>query len=69
MKAGVADSNRSEAPAPLRDRPGFGGAGITEAFSAGTAVVLGVVGLELLPAFMAFLRFLEEGFHLSGIEK
>lgn len=67
MEAGVTHANRSEAPAPLRHRPGFGGAGITEAFSAGTTVVLGVVGLELLAAFMAFLQFLEEHFHLTSI--
>lgn len=68
VEAGVAHSNGSEAPAPLRHRPRFGGAGITETFSAGTTVVLGVVGLELLAAFMAFLQFLEEHCHLTGME-
>lgn len=69
MEAGVAHSNRGQAPAPLRHRPGFGGAGVAEAFSAGTTVVLGVVGLELLAAFMAFLQVLEKHFHLTGMQK
>lgn len=52
----IADSHRREAPAPLGDRPGFGGAGVAEALAARTAVVLGVVGLKFLSTFMAFLR-------------
>lgn len=71
METGVADSDRCEAPAPLRDRPGFRGAGITEALSTGTTVVLGVVGLELSPTFMTFLRhteFLEIRFHFTTME-
>lgn len=65
VEAGVTHSYRSEAPPPLRHRPGFGGAGITETFSAGTTVVLGVVGLELLAAFVAFLQFFKRAFSLN----
>lgn len=71
VETGVADTDRCEAPAPLRDRPGFCGAGITEALSAGTTVVLGVIGLELFPAFVTFLQhteLLEIRFHFAMVE-
>lgn len=57
METHVADSDRGETPAPLGDRAGLGGAGVTEAVSAGSAVVLGVVGPELVSTFMAILRW------------
>ena len=56
VEARIADSDWIKAPAPLWDRPGFGGAGVTEALSTGATVVLGVVGLEFFTAFMAFLQ-------------
>ena len=56
VETGVADPHRCEAPASLWDGPGFWGAGVAEALPAGTAVVLGVVGLELFCTFMAFLH-------------
>lgn len=55
METLVTDSDRLQAPPPLGDRPAFRGAGVAETFSTGAAVMLGVVGLELLPTFMAFL--------------
>lgn len=58
----VTDSDGIEAPAPLWDRPGFGGAGIAETFSAGATVVLGVIGLEFLAAFMTFLWQVDKTF-------
>lgn len=59
METGVTDPDRCQAPSPLRDRPGFWGAGITEALPTSTTVVLGVVGLELFPTFMTFLLHTE----------
>ena len=56
VEAGITDPHRGQAPAPLRDRSGLGGAGVTEALPAGPAVVLGVVGLELLRARVACLH-------------
>lgn len=71
VETGVADSDRCKAPTPLRDRPGFCGAGITEALSTGTTVVLGVIGLELFPTFVTFLQhteLLEISFHFAMLE-
>lgn len=56
METRVAHSDRREAPAPLGDRTGFGGAGVTETLSTGPAVVLGVVGLKVFLAFMTLLQ-------------
>lgn len=56
MKTSIADPDRREPPAPLRDRPGFGRAGVTETLSAGAAVVLGVIRLKLLPTFVTILE-------------
>ena len=56
MEAGITDPDGGQAPAPLRDRTGLGGAGVAEAFPTRTAVVLVVVLLEHLPARVAFLH-------------
>lgn len=58
VEAGIADPNGGETPAPLWDWPGLWGAGITESLSAGTTVVLGVIGLKLFPTFMTLLQSL-----------
>lgn len=64
VEASVTDSYGCQAPAPLRDRPCFGGAWITEALSTCTTVVLGVIGLELFTTFMAFLKHTDYSFKM-----
>lgn len=56
MEAGVTDPDGGQAPAPLWDRTGLGGAGVAEALPTGTAVVLIVILLEHLAARVAFLH-------------
>lgn len=65
VEASVTDPYGCQAPAPLRDRPCFRGAGITEALPTCTTVVLGVVGLELFATFMAFLKHTDHSFKMS----
>lgn len=60
METGVADSDGRQTPAPLRDGPRFGGAGVTETLPTGAAVVLGVVGLELFCTLVALLHHSED---------
>lgn len=56
LMAGVANSHRVPAPAPLRHRHAAGGAGLTETLTASTAVVLPLGLLEHPLTAVAFLQ-------------